>query len=61
MNLLGHELYLGHGVLDLPEATIEDRGPSPKDRSVHVVDVLPGDRQPLTADWTLIPPQTDGS
>lgn len=61
MNLLGHEFYLGHGVLDLPEATIEDRGPSPKDPSVHVVDVLPGDRQPLTADWTLIPPQTDGS
>ena len=56
MNLLGHEITLGRGVLDLAEVEVNDLGSSEKDPSLHQVELRPVGGGVADVEWQLVPP-----
>jgi hypothetical protein len=58
MRLLGRDVSLGHGVLDLPEAELRDLGPIEGNEAMHQIEVAPAGGEPLTAEWALLPPES---
>ena len=57
MRLLGSEVTLGRGVLDVAEAKVRDLGPVEGDPAIHRIELRPVGDEPMETDWVLLPPK----
>jgi hypothetical protein len=51
VTLLGHEIALGRGVLNLPRVELADLGLLPEDSTRRIVELRPPGGEPIEAEW----------